>query len=143
MFRTLYIFLVIHIFRGCPTITPLVDQNPSNTTAWTLNSTCVGNSRKPLHLMATFFGGHDVSSDGKLLPSTQSTDTIYTGLVPSAVSAHDRASAVSLEIEVAESFFTFFDQCVIFVAIVDVVMIPVLLLVFFFIAKHFPIGKYL
>ncbi|BHF63448.1 hypothetical protein SprV_0200644000 [Sparganum proliferum] len=115
---------------------PLIDRDPSSTTAWTLNSTCVGNSRKPLHLMATFFGGHDVSSDSKLLPSTQSTDIIYTGLVPSAVSAPDHASAASFKIEVAESFFTFFEQFVIFAAIGHVVLIPVLLLVFFFIEKH-------
>ncbi|BHF63440.1 hypothetical protein SprV_0200643200 [Sparganum proliferum] len=122
---------------------PLVYQDPSNITAPTLNSTCVGNYRKPLHMMATFFGGHDVSSDSKLLPSTQSTDIIYTGLVPSAVSAPDHASAASFKIEVAESFPNFLDQFVIFAAIGHVVLIPVLLLVAFFISKHFPVGKYL
>ncbi|KAL7064021.1 hypothetical protein AAHC03_04494 [Spirometra sp. Aus1] len=84
--------------------TALVDQDPSDTPAWTVNSTSIANSRKPLHLMTNAFAVYDISSGVKLLPSTQSTDSIYTGLVLSAVSAHIRDTVEKFKKDTAEFF---------------------------------------
>ncbi|BHF63451.1 hypothetical protein SprV_0200644300 [Sparganum proliferum] len=45
MFRTLYVFIIIHILRGCPEIIPRVYLNPSDT----LNSTSTDDALKPLN----------------------------------------------------------------------------------------------
>nr|VZI27421.1 unnamed protein product [Spirometra erinaceieuropaei] len=104
MFRTLYILLAIYILRGCPKIMPLVDQDPSDKSACTLNSTSIADSRKALHLMEKVFGGYDISPGVKLLRSTQSTDGIYTGFVPSAISARVRESIEKFKIAHRDSF---------------------------------------
>ncbi|BHF63449.1 hypothetical protein SprV_0200644100 [Sparganum proliferum] len=49
MFRTLYVFIIIHILRGCPEIIPRVYLNPSDTGPWPLNFASTGDTLKPLN----------------------------------------------------------------------------------------------
>ncbi|KAL7064023.1 hypothetical protein AAHC03_04496 [Spirometra sp. Aus1] len=139
MFRTLYIFLAIFILRGCPKIMPLVDQDPSDTPAWTVNSTSIANSRKPLHLMTNAFAVYDISSGVKLLTSTQSTDSIYTGLVPSAVSAHIRDTVEKFKKDTAEFFSEHWFTILIAVSIALPIMAPTTILLVFFVDKYLEI----
>ncbi|KAL7064024.1 hypothetical protein AAHC03_04497 [Spirometra sp. Aus1] len=136
MFRTLYILLAIYILRGCPKIMPLVDQDPSDTSTCTLNSTSIADSRKALHLMEKVVGGYDISPGVKLLRSTQSTDGIYTGFVPSAISARVRESIEKFKMGTEKFFSEKWFSILIAVSIALPIMVPTMILLFFLVHKY-------
>nr|VZI27406.1 unnamed protein product [Spirometra erinaceieuropaei] len=78
--------------RGCPQITSVHGHNTRRSSGRTLNSTYSSVSGKPSHTNV------DASLNGRLVPSTGTMETIYTGIAPSSVSAPDqpRAEAITL-----------------------------------------------
>ncbi|BHF63430.1 hypothetical protein SprV_0200642200 [Sparganum proliferum] len=91
MFNTLYIFVAIHILRGCPKTIPLSDHKPNKANARTLNAASVCVSQKPQHSLSNLYRNNNVSSLGKIPSNTQNTDAMYTALVSAAVSAAQQA----------------------------------------------------
>ncbi|BHF63435.1 hypothetical protein SprV_0200642700 [Sparganum proliferum] len=91
MFNTLYIFVAIHILRGCPKTIPLPDHKSSKANARTLNAASICVSQKPQHSLSNLYRNNNVSSLGKIPSNTQHTDTMYTALVSAAVSAARQA----------------------------------------------------
>ncbi|BHF63465.1 hypothetical protein SprV_0200645700 [Sparganum proliferum] len=75
MFRTLYIFVAIHILRGCPKTIPSVDDKSIEANVRTLNSTSLCVFRETINLLS------------KISPNMQSGDTVYTGLGSASASA--------------------------------------------------------
>ncbi|BHF63443.1 hypothetical protein SprV_0200643500 [Sparganum proliferum] len=94
MSRILYIFVVIHILRGCPKTIPLVDHNRSYAPAWTLNFTSIPANWKPIDVHVKPFGDYDVYIDDMLLRNALSADAVYTGISPSSVNAHVQPRAL-------------------------------------------------
>ncbi|BHF63441.1 hypothetical protein SprV_0200643300 [Sparganum proliferum] len=94
MSRALYIFVVIHILRGCPKTIPLVNHNRSYAPAWTLNFTSIPVNWKPIDVRVKTFGDYDVYIDDMLLRNALSADAVYTGISPSSVHAHVQPRAL-------------------------------------------------
>nr|VZI19102.1 unnamed protein product [Spirometra erinaceieuropaei] len=97
MFRTLYIFVVIYIMRGCPKIMPLVDHNRTYTSSWVLNFTSNLEILTSTNVRVKPLADYYVSSDAKLSHSSPSGEAIYTGINTSNIHVHlqPRVSASS------------------------------------------------
>ncbi|KAL7064302.1 hypothetical protein AAHC03_04501 [Spirometra sp. Aus1] len=131
MFQILYIFVINHILRGCPKTIPLVHYKTSDVDARTTNSTFLRASWKSFNML------------GKISLSTQSVDTVYTGLVsanaPSLVQPRDNARSVSNKTAVAKFFSDFWLSFLITLAISAIILGPTILLVFYFVEKQLEI----
>ncbi|KAL7064022.1 hypothetical protein AAHC03_04495 [Spirometra sp. Aus1] len=85
MFRVLYVFVVIHVLRGCPKSIPLTDHESSERNAGTLNSSSICVSQKLYHFPGKLYKDHDVLPIGKIPSDTRYTHTMYTGLLPAGI----------------------------------------------------------
>ncbi|KAL7064020.1 hypothetical protein AAHC03_04493 [Spirometra sp. Aus1] len=85
MFRVLYIFVIIHILRGCPKTIPFTVYESSESNYRTPNDTSVCISQKPHHFPVKLYEGLDVSFFGKISSDTRYTHTMYTGLLPAGI----------------------------------------------------------
>ncbi|BHF63419.1 hypothetical protein SprV_0200641100 [Sparganum proliferum] len=83
MFRNLYIFVLIHILRGCPKVEALLDQNPRDVSAVPQSTTSIKLSWKPALRKNERQTRYDVYQSGTFLRDTQSTETTISGLDPS------------------------------------------------------------
>ncbi|KAL7064019.1 hypothetical protein AAHC03_04492 [Spirometra sp. Aus1] len=82
MFRILYIFVVLHIMRGCPKVMSIVDHNPARDTASSPNSTSPRSAQESFPVDDQRLGGQNVYSAARLSKYGQSVDTIFTALAP-------------------------------------------------------------
>ncbi|KAL7064026.1 hypothetical protein AAHC03_04499 [Spirometra sp. Aus1] len=131
MFRFLYTFVIIHILCGCPKTITLIHNKISDVDARTTNSTFLRASWKSFHML------------GKISLSTQSVDTVYTGLVsanaPSLVQPRDNARSVSNKTAVAQFFIELVISMLITLPFGAVILFPTTWLLVHFIHQQLEI----
>nr|VZI27416.1 unnamed protein product [Spirometra erinaceieuropaei] len=85
MFRVMYVFVVIHVLRGCPKTIPLTHHESNERNAGTPNSSSICVSQKLYHFPGKLYKDNDVFPIGKIPSDTRYTHTMYTGLLPAGI----------------------------------------------------------